>query len=399
MKQQVFDSLVILSPFPWNFRDDMWQTTHHLAREFSRVCPTLLVEPPAQWYVHNEYFRLHRLGRSLFGSQTRSVGENLAVFHRRGLPMGRLEAIRNFDLQRNAKSLRALLSKHGFRRTLLWHSFPYWSEALVKAIDPYLFVYHCLDHSTREEELELVQRADIVFCVSEGLVDKHRKLNARTFLLPNGVDLGLFDVRSTKSQPRPADLPASGRLIGFLGYINRHVDVELLLNVARSLADDNLVLIGRVPPAETAPQGKQRRALGELRSRPNVRFLGFKATSQLPAYVAAFDVCLVPFLANAFNGECDPLKFYQYAALGKPIVSTPVSVARRHSDLCHVAESHEEFIGSISKALGEPSSSELSKQRIQMARAYGWESIVERACGILSNLDATSDVRLSASPV
>ena len=322
------DSVVILSPFYWNFRDDMWQTTHQIAREFSRRCPTVLVEPAVQWNIRNEYFRFHRLMRSVFRSQTHSPSEHFTVFHRRSLPMGRFEKIRNFDLWRNTKSLRSFLSKQGFRRTLLWHSFPYWSEALVEAVDPSFFVYHCLDHSTREEELRLIQRADTVFCVSEGLVEKHKDMNPRTFHLPNGVDFDLFNVHAAVGEPRPSDLPKSGRLLGFLGYINRHVDAELLLRVALSFPDDNLVLIGRTPPAETAPQGEQRRALDELRSMPNVRMLGFKPTSRLPAYISSFDACLVPFLMNTFNRECDPLKFYQYAALGKPIVSTTSAPSR-----------------------------------------------------------------------
>ena len=381
----VFDSVVILSPYPWIFQDGMWQTTHHIAREFARLCPTLLVEPAPQWDPRTEWFQRQGLPRSLFGSRTSAPVANLFVFHRQGLPLGRFSCLRNFALLRNARSLRRLLKRWGFRRTLLWHSFPYWSEPLVEAVDYTFFAYHCLDHSTREEEVGLIRCADAVFCVSEALVQKHRAVNPHTYLLSNGVDLGTFAAGSLRDR-RPADLPADGRLIGFVGSINRHLDIELLLQIAETFPHDCLVIGGRIPGNQTAPQGRQLEALRRLRSRPNVRMLGFIPTPKLAVYLNAFDVCLIPFLQNLFNRECDPLKFYQYMALGKPVVSTPVEVAARYPELCYLAGSSEEFLRSISQALGELECEALRRQRIEFARAHNWNSRVAQACQILSGL-------------
>lgn len=389
MKHVPFDSVVILSAFHWNFRDDLLQTTHHIAREFSRLCPTVVVEPPLQWNPGAEHFRVYRLLYGVLGSRTRSPLENLTVFRRRGLPLGRLGTIRDFDLRRNAWALRKFLSECGFRRTLLWHSFPYWSEPLMEAVDHTLFAYHCLDRTTREEELSLVRRADAVFCVSDALVRRHRSLNPLTYLLPNGVDLGLFSPENPAIGKQPADLPSDGHLIGYAGSMNSHLDFELLVKVACAFPSIYLILIGYVASRGTGPRGSQREALNELRSLRNVKMLGFRSVDQIPAYLNAFDVCLIPLREDEFNQECDPGKFYQYASMGKPIVTSPTSVTRRYRDLCYVAESHEEFIGCISKALHEPNSSELSEKRILMSRAYGWKSIVGRAYEQLSRVDGS----------
>lgn len=386
MKLEAYDSVVILSPFHWNFRDDMWQTTHHIAREFSRLCPTVLVEPAVQWNARAEHFRVYRLLNCLVGSQTRSPSENLVVFRRRSLPLGRFKTIRDFDLRRNARTLREFLSKCGFQRTLLWHSFPYWSERLIEAVDHTLFAYHCLDHTTREEETELVRRADAVFCVSESLVRKHRALNPHVGLLPNGVDLQLFNHQKVQVSERPRDLPAEGQLVGFVGTIDCHLDFELLINIAHAFPSAYLIILGYIAGERTGPQGSQREALAKLSSLKNVRMLGFRSVDQLPAYVNAFDVCLIPLCRDEFNQERDPAKFYQYAALGKPIVSAPVSVALRHRDLCYVVESPEEFIRCVSDALTEPNGAALSQKRIRLARSYSWESIVARACELLRQI-------------
>ncbi|SRR6266849_4878987 len=385
-QEELFDSVVIVSPFFWNFRDDMWQTTHHIARAFAHMVPTVLVEPPPMWNPKNAEFRMHRLFHSLFGRRTRTAEPNLTVFHRRSFPFGRVKTIREFDVAQNAKALRRLLKDLGFRSTLLWHSFPYLSESLVEAVDHTLFAYHCLDYSPREEEATLIKRADAVFCVSETLVQKHSLANPRTYLLPNGVDLTLFDADRAAPDTRPTDLPRNGRVIGFLGYVNYHVDIELLVEVARAFPNETVVLVGRVPISQTVPQGRQLEALDTLRTLQNVRVLGFKPTSQVPLYIHAFDVCLIPFLPNRFNEECDPLKFYQYLAMGKPIVSAPVAVAKRYREACYVAQSHEEFVRCISAAFEESKATDLTEKRIALARTHGWPALVTQACQILSQV-------------
>ncbi len=380
------DSVVVISPYFWNFRDDMWQTTHHVAKTFAQTYPTVFVEPNVPWNPGSEQFRGHRISHSLVGPRTRSPRPNLVVFHRRGIPFGRLRAVREFDLSRNARALRQLLADLGVRRPLLWHSFPYWSEPLIEAVDHARFAYHCLDHSARDEELRLIRRADAVFCVSETLVQRHRAVNAHTYLLPNGVDLDLFSSTAASNAVRPRDLPAIGPLIGFAGSINYHLDLRLLVEVAERFPECSVILLGHVLSSETAPRGEQANALTRLRSLGNVHLLGFKPIEEVPAYVAAFNVCLIPFLDNPFNRERDPLKFYQYTAMGKPVVTTPLQLARRYPDLCYLASSPSEFVDAITRALTEQRRQDLVEARIAWARRHGWDSIVAEAVRLLASI-------------
>ena len=45
--------------------------------------------------------------------------------------------------------------------------------------------------------------------------------------------------------------------------------------------------------------------------------------------MAACDICLLPFRSDAVSHAACPLKLFEYAALGKPIVSTPVREVER----------------------------------------------------------------------
>ena len=391
MSECDFDSAVVISPYFWNFRDDMWQTTHYVAQCLARRLPTIYVEPSVQWNMFSEHFRAFRVPLGLAGARVSSPCPGLEVFHRRSFPLGRLAVVRNHDLARNARVLGRLVKSRHWERTLLWHSFPYWSEPIVDAVNFHRFVYHSLDHSVRvEEETRLVRRADVVFSVSETLVQKHRANNPRSFLLANGVDLELFDPSRAKSGGRPGDLPDSGRLIGFVGSINCHLDLEMLVDVARAFPHDYVIMVGPVLSNETAPRGSQRAALETLQRLDNVRFLGFKPAADVPGYVQAFDVCLVPFLANGFNQERDPLKFYQYTAMAKPIVTTPVLVAKRYAEICYIGSTTDEFIGGIRLALTERRDDPRRAARLAVARVQDWPAVIARACKLLASSERDS---------
>ena len=70
----------------------------------------------------------------------------------------------------------------------------------------------------------------------------------------------------------------------------------------------------------------------------NLVYLGAKPYSTLPAYLAGFDLCLMPFALNAASKYINPTKTLEYLASGKPVVSTPVrDVERNFSDVVHIA--------------------------------------------------------------
>ena len=62
--------------------------------------------------------------------------------------------------------------------------------------------------------------------------------------------------------------------------------------------------------------------LTHLQKYPNIVFHGLVPQPELPAYLAQMDVCLNVFRAGALSKDVSPLKFYEYLATGKPVVST-----------------------------------------------------------------------------
>ena len=62
----------------------------------------------------------------------------------------------------------------------------------------------------------------------------------------------------------------------------------------------------------------------------NIHYLGRKDYEELPAYLAGWDVALMPFAINEATRFISPTKTPEYLAAGKPVVSTPVTDVVRH---------------------------------------------------------------------
>src|SRR5206468_6012611 len=141
-------------------------------------------------------------------------------------------------------------------------------------------------------------------------------VNPRTQLVPNAADAELFRpavARSTASAD-VSELPRP--VLGFAGNItSSKIDFPLLLAVAKAQPRWTFLIVG--------PSRRESvRELTRLLELPNVHWVGHKPHDQLPQYVAAFDVGLIPYRETAYTRNCFPLKLYEYLAAGKPVVAS-----------------------------------------------------------------------------
>ena len=91
----------------------------------------------------------------------------------------------------------------------------------------------------------------------------------------------------------------------------------------------------------------------------NIHYLGGKPYGDLPAYIANWDIAVMPFARNAATRFISPTKTPEYLAGGKPVVSTPViDVVRRwgHLDAVGIAETPADFVAKSGAALALPTS-------------------------------------------
>jgi glycosyltransferase involved in cell wall biosynthesis len=189
--------------------------------------------------------------------------------------------------------------------------------------------------------------------------------------VPNAGDYQHFAAAAerTTAVSEVSDLPRP--VLGFAGnFLASKVDFDLLEAVALALPQWSLLLIGPSAP-ETAS------ALERLAELPSVRWLGQKPYAELPRYVAAFDVGLIPYVTNAYTRSCFPLKLYEYLAAGKPVVASGLpELAGMEPDVMLV-DGATRFIHAVQEAVGRNGEAERLRRR-QLAARNSWETKTEQ---------------------
>ncbi len=278
--------------------------------------------------------------------------------------------------------------EHGFEDPVLWVYHPSNVDAAKKIVHSKL-VYDCVDrHSgypgiidpvlVDEMERELARKCDAVFATAQGLYDTLSRVSRHAFFLPNGANFEMFR-RAAEPQERPEELKdIKTPIMGFVGAIQQCIDRKLAAAVARLRPDWTFVFVG-APLAGVD--------VSMLETLPNVRLLGPKPHAQVPNYISAFDVCMNLFAAGDLSRDVSPLKFYEYLATGKPVVSTPQPLqVQDFADAVYIADGAEAFAAACELALHEPDDSK-KLRRIDYGSRCSWDSRIREMCLRLGELD------------
>jgi glycosyltransferase involved in cell wall biosynthesis len=225
---------------------------------------------------------------------------------------------------------------------------------------------------------DYIRKSHVVLTVNENLTERAKRLNPRSYTIPNAVDVERMSNTTTSAREVPEALQSLSKpLIGYIGTITpTRIDSELLTHLARKRSDWTLVLMGTVPE----------RFKRLFETYKNIVFLPPVDFRVLSRYLSCFDVCIIPHKINNHTRGNDLLKLYNYLAARKPVVSTAISGLERFSDVVYIAKDREEFQRLVERALKEDGA-DLREERLKRARENSWDSRVAEVRKILeSNL-------------
>ncbi len=308
--------LVVVSLEAW---DDVWRRNQHVVARLLEGDPelrVLFVEPPAD-PLHDIASR-RRPSRG-FGPVAAGYGGRLLRFRPvKGLPR-RIDPRAD---QRLADAIRRAVGHAGMRHPLLWLNDP--RAAQLARATGWPTLYDVTDdwlaaerpESERERirrgEQWLLEHAAAVVACSPELVRRKTSSRAAIDLIPNAVDVRAY----RRLRKRPDDLPAVAAV--YVGTLHRdRLDLDLCIATARAVSTrGDLVLVG---PNALGPADTRRLEVA------GARLLGARPRDEVIAYLQHSDVLLVPHVVTPFTDSLDPIKLYEYRAVGRPVVSTPVS--------------------------------------------------------------------------
>ncbi len=303
--------LICFSHLRWDF---VFQRPQHLMSRFARERRVYVFEEPIACDHHRAYLEYH------------PFPEQDVIALRPRVPHWWDEPARQAALR---EMLAMLIATQGSGRPILWFYTPM-MYGFARHVDAALVVYDCMDElaafsfappELKRLEADLLQRADVVFTGGHSLYEAKRGAHDNIHPFPSSVDVAHFHrARETglASPADQADIPHPR--LGFYGVIDERMDLALLDALAGARPDWHIVMIGPVAKIDPAA----------LPRRPNLHYLGPKSYDELPAYLAGWDVALMPFAINASTRFISPTKTPEYLAAGRPVVSTPITDVERH---------------------------------------------------------------------
>lgn len=247
-----------------------------------------------------------------------------------------------------------LLADHAVAPDVLWLYTPL-ALPLAQALTPQVLIYDCMDelaaflHAPRAliaREQDLLHLADLVFTGGPSLYRAKRNFNSHVYCFPSSVDAAHFQLANSPGLEEPADQRALPRpRLGFYGVVDERFDCALLDALALAHPEWHTVIVGPVVKIDPA----------SLPQRPNITYIGQRSYAELPAYLAGWDVCLLPFARNAATTFISPTKTLEYMAAERPIVSTPITdVAEPYGDIVYLGATPHAFIAACEQALNAP---------------------------------------------
>ena len=309
--------VIVISRERW---DEVWRRNQYLVDGLLRsdaVSRVLFVEPPRDGL--HDLLHGRRYGRGLGLRRHEGYEGRLHLYQPTKVLPRLVGAATDAHLRRQ---MRSVIRDVGMQHPVLWvndanaaglvHSSGW--PSLYDITDDWLVASRPLRELARlrrNEDILLRECREVVVC-SPGLAAS-RGQRRNVHLIPNAVDIARYRAPTE----RPLDLPPASAV--YVGTIHEdRLDVGLVVRTARALqaSGASVVLVG-----PDALSSSSREALTSA----GVRLLGRRDSSVVPAYLQHAEVLIVPHVVDAFTDSLDPIKLYEYLAVGRPILSTAVA--------------------------------------------------------------------------
>lgn len=227
-----------------------------------------------------------------------------------------------------------------------------------------------------------------VITITRALRDDIAKTGFRGEILvaSDGVDLKEFDLQISKKEARSmVGLPNDKKIVMYTGHLFEWKGAGVLLEAVHKFKND--VLFVFVGGTEYDIEKFKKKAEGLN----NVLILGQKSHKEIPIYLKAADVLVLPNSAkeDISKSYTSPLKMFEYMASGRPMVASDISsireVLNNKNAILVSADDPDGLKSGIDKLLNDASfGEELANQARRDVENYTW---TKRADSILSFLN------------
>ncbi|WP_447768259.1 glycosyltransferase family 1 protein [Sphingobacterium faecium] len=369
-------NLLCFSHLSWNF---VYQRPQHLLTRFAQDYRVFYFEEPK--IGHADLYVVH--------AQDHICIVELLITSHDETTDSRIQAL-----------IHQVLKDYHIEQYISWYYTPM-ALQFTRELKPEMVIYDSMDELSAfrfappqllELENELFQKADVVFTGGHSLFQakKHRHHNIHP--MPSSIDKQHFG-QARGIQQEPEDQKSIGfPRLGFFGVVDERFDIELLREVSVQRPDWQFVIIG--PVVKIDPNDLPRAA--------NIHYLGPKNYTELPAYIAHWDMALILFALNESTEFISPTKTPEYLAAGKPVISTAIKdVVHPYGSagLVQIVDNPTSFIREAEKIGASKEKEQWLNKVDRFLENESWDHTYAKMNALINQVRRSNQVKISTNQV
>lgn len=231
----------------------------------------------------------------------------------------------------------------------------------------------------------ILNLADRILVVSEGIQSQIPKYRHKCLPLENGVDIDMIE--DVRDRVPPITLPDSKYIVGFIGNWEQFLIMDDIFNAVASVDDTISLVIGKGYDAE--------RIFSSYNDSAKHIFTGRLDQKDVFCLLHKMDVCVIPYdkgfymsnIKNFFSNR----KIYEYLSAGKPIIVSdikgkPEFLVEKSNCLMYESGNPKDLAEKITYLKNNPEiADEMGKNNRELAKKFTWKNLIKNS-GILHEL-------------
>lgn len=237
----------------------------------------------------------------------------------------------------------------------------YGFKMITDYMDDYTGFLSTTEDFLKDNCTHLLKQSDLVVASSQFLFDVACKYTEKEkiSIIRNGTEVKHFYQAAAMKQALK-----ERKIIGYYGAVAHWFAWGKVCYLANAFQDCDIVIVGEVTEYRD-----------KLSKFSNIKLLGEKPYTELPCYLADFDVCLIPFdTSTDLIKATNPVKFYEYLSAGKKIVATEIPELMPYRDeYVYMSNDDKQFAEYVKMCLDGTDLLKSEEKCIAFARENDWQ--------------------------
>ena len=211
------------------------------------------------------------------------------------------------------------------------------------------------------------------------IIDEYNVMQEKISIVPNGVDLSMFDITKKKN---PKKVVFAGAM-----YYHRGLDVllETIPLVIEKIPDAKFVLLGSGTEMDKLKQIVSKNKLDN-----SVEFKGWIEREKIPENIADASIGIGPLRLTEVTSRALPIKVLEYMAVSLPLIAQkgtlPNDVLENEKNGFFV-ENHIELAEKIILLLNEPKKVQnMGAHSLKLVQKFSWDQVVDSVINEVKNI-------------